>query len=281
MSEQDLSYQAEILLDLRRYPDATKLIARALASDPQLAEHHFQMARALAGQSEWVKAKEFCMSGLGNEPNSAVGFYILSFVEHHLRDFDAELQAAERAAELDPEAGFALDRLARAQLQSGMLRDARASATQLVALEPESADAHELLADLCLEVNDGKAAEMHVREALRYAPENAGLINDLARAQMAQKNFRDAVDTLLSALKIDPGSETLAQNLYHCVDEHVGSALTPEMRRQRLAELPIVAQQYNQFRRDRRGLLQKPWVVAGSWLLALVLLVVGISMMTA
>ncbi len=117
-------------------------------------------------------------------------------------DFDGELQAAEHAVSLAPEDPDLLDRLARAQVQSGLLKKARVTAIQLTKVAPENADTHSLLCDICLELNDYKTAEAHISEAIRQQPENHGLHNDMGRVHLGKKAWHDAVIAFYNAVKL-------------------------------------------------------------------------------
>lgn len=164
--------EAELLIRLKRYPEALAACSRAIAQDPEDAGNYFDLARIhlLLGQD--CEAQEAAQQATSLAPQWPYGFYIMSHCLHKRLDFSGELRAAEYAVSLDPESPALLERLVRAQMQSGQLKAAGTTAAELVKVSPEDADTHSLLSDICFELNDYRCAETHLREALRQTPED-------------------------------------------------------------------------------------------------------------
>lgn len=205
--------KVETLLELGRYQEAVRESALAIAADPEDPINFFNLSRAHLALDDPQGAQQAAESAIRLDPEMPAGFYMLSFALHAQHNFTGELKAAEAAARLNPEAAALLDRLARAQLQSGMTRQAQQTALKLVELDPEDADTHSLIADISLEIDDFDRAETHLFEALRQRPDDAVLINDLGRLHMGRKHWKQAREAFHRALKTDPGNPTYLKNL--------------------------------------------------------------------
>jgi len=190
-------------------------------------------------------------------PEWPYGYYILSACLHKRLDFDGELKAAEHAASLDPENPILLDRLARAQMQSGLLNRARTTATELVKVSPEDADTHSLLSDICFELNDFRYAETHLREALRQTPEDHVLHNDLGRIALAQKKWREAIDAFYHAAKLQPEATTYHNNLNLAISYWLDTRGVGKKRRLALEELAPGIRAFYRHRQDSRTPFQR------------------------
>jgi tetratricopeptide (TPR) repeat protein len=86
------------------------------------------------------------------------------------------------------------------RLQAEQLADAA------IAMDPDSADAHDVMGDLFLDVLEPDAAEEHFRKARSVDAESTTGRTKLAEALRLQGRFDEAVDELLEALRIDPKS---------------------------------------------------------------------------
>ena len=277
---QSLAARADTLLHLNRHQDAVLILTQMISQEPEVAEHRAQLARALLNLNDLEGARQTCQAAIALEPEYAGAFYLLSYIEHYRHNFDAELRAAEEAVRLMPEEPAFLTRLGRAQIQSGMPRKAYTAASQALALDPESVELHELLGDVCLELERYQQAETHYREALKQQADDIGLINDLARAQMGRKNWRDAIDTLYQAIVLDPGNTTVQDNLYIAVEHHLDSKAFSIQQKKALTDLQPVIQKFYHERRARRAWLQKPYVIAGAWILGVFVLVLLFAVLT-
>ena len=266
VDEEALLQQAETLLDLRRHDEAIKTIAMLMAAAPEEEYYHFLMARAMLDKDDWVQAKAFCMSGLKQNPDHAYGFFLLSISCHYLNEFDNELKYAQESTRLMPDEAFTLDRLARAQIQSGMLSAAKDTARQLVEVGPNSVEGHHLLADITFDLDDYNTAETHYRAALRLEPDSLFLQNNLGRTLLASKQWREAIDTFFTSTKLDPTNETVRSNLHLSVEKWLGRSLTRAARQQKLEMLPAPVQMFFADVESRRNLWSRTWFQVVFWI---------------
>ena len=210
-----VDYQrAEHLLQLGRFTDAIPIIGTQLTQQPEDHYSHYQMARAFLGLSDYDAANQHADKVIAADPNSSLGFFIKSVICHYQLHFTQELEYAEQAAHLDPEDPDILLRLARAQIQSGLLKKAKVTAEQIVGLIPDDLESHEIMGDIYFELNDYEKASQHFEAALEYDPENHTIINDLARCYIGLKERKKAIETMHQALVLAPDSDVLRSNMY-------------------------------------------------------------------
>ena len=209
--------RAEHLLQLKRYEDAIPVIGSELAKDPQSYMAHYQMARAFLGLEDYNAASHHCEIMISEYPDAALGYFIKSCVEHEKHNFVDELRLSEQAANLEPEDIDILRRLTHAQMQNGLLKKAKETVEQLVLLAPDDMETHELMGDICFELKDYFQAKKHYEAALEFDPENAALVNDLARCYIGLKQRKEAIDTMYNALRMMPDSELLRSNLFRTI----------------------------------------------------------------
>jgi tetratricopeptide (TPR) repeat protein len=205
--------QAEVLIGLKRYKEALNVCSRAIASDPEDASNYATLTRIHLLLNQNQEALKAARSVISLEPEWSYGYYLISICLHNSLDFDGELRAAQHALSLAPEDPALLDRLARAQIQSGQLKHAKSTATQLVHISPESADTFSLLSDICFELNDYKNAETHLLSALCLTPEEHILHNDMGRIHLVRKEFKKAIDAFFNAAKLHPAEKLYQDNM--------------------------------------------------------------------
>lgn len=249
--------EAELLIGLKRYPEALAACSRAIAQDPEDAGNYFDLARIHLLLEQDRDAQEAAQQAITLAPEWPYGFYIMSVCLHRRLDFDGELRAAAHAVSLDPENPLLLERLVRAQMQSGQLKKARTTAAELVKVSPEDADTHSLLSDICFELSDYRCAETHLREALRQTPENHVLHNDLGRIALARKRWREAIDAFHHAVKLQPDAATYHNNLNLAISYWLDSRGLGKMRSRALDELPSEIRAFYQYRQARRTPFQR------------------------
>lgn len=89
----------------QRHSEAQEQYAKALATDPQCADAHYNWAVSLAEQGEYAKAVRHCKQGLRINPD---GFELLAqqaFCLRQMGAYDAALQAGKRMRQIVETAG--------------------------------------------------------------------------------------------------------------------------------------------------------------------------------
>ncbi len=249
--------EARVLLNLKRHQEALAACSRAIASDPEEPSHYGILTQIHLQLKQYREALEAARNVVALAPEWAYGYYLMSICLHNCLDFDGELRAAEHALSLDPEEPIWLDRLARAQMQSGLLKRAKVTATQLVGVNPEDADTFSLLSDICFELNDFAGAESNLLEALRLTPEDHVLHNDLGRIHLARKAWQAAMDAFYHAAKLHPAGKAYQDNLNLAISSWLDSQTLRGKRSQALEELPPEIRAFYRHKLDARSAFER------------------------
>lgn len=249
--------EANVLIGLKRYKEALAACARAIASDPEEPSNYGTLTLIHLQLEQNREALEAARNVVTLAPEWAYGYYLMSICLHARLDFDGELKAAEHALSLDPEDPTLLDRLARAQIQSGQLKRAKVTATQLTRVSPEDADTFSLLSDICFELDDYANAETHLLAALRLTPEDHVLHNDLGRIHLARKAWQPAMDAFYNAAKLHPGEKTYQDNLNLAISSWLDSQTIRGKRAQSLETLAPEMRAFYQHKLDSRSAFQR------------------------
>jgi len=162
IEEQNLLHQAMIASDDNRTSDARAALEKALELDPKSPTALRQLGELEFQAGEYAKAAG------------------------HLK----------RAREVRPDDATAAFLQGEALQKTGDLAGARDALEQSLKLVPGQFEARLLLSQTYLKLNDAKAAEDQAEAALLVQPENVDAAIAVARAQIADHRFADAVETL-------------------------------------------------------------------------------------
>ena len=162
IEEQNLLHQAMIAFDDNRTSDARAALEKALELDPKSPTALRQLGELEFQAGEYAKAAD------------------------HLK----------RAREVRPDDATAALLQGEALLKTGDLAGARDALEQSLKLVPGQFEARLLLSETYLKLNDAKAAEDQAEAALLLQPESVNAAVVVARAQIADHRFADAVETL-------------------------------------------------------------------------------------
>lgn len=209
-------FLAEALLKARRPVEAALVLseARSLDPDDERLALLSATADALAGTPEEME-KQLAETIRAGEA-SAVAYLALGalYTEGGRHDAAAEVLAkGARAYPDQPEFERAQVMVLR---RGGRLSDARRVARQLVDRDPNDAEAWTQLGDVASAAEDDAAAAQAYREAVKLAPDDARLLNNLAWA------LRDSEDDRAEAIGLARKATALAPSrgaLWHTLAE--------------------------------------------------------------
>ena len=179
----------DLLLHSGRLPEARRHLERAIASDPRFGPAHAALSHAAVRQGRWEEARREVALALAADPADAVALF--RYAELLVRETSArgEVLSAEREAE------------------------AVATLERVLTLDPQLADACELLARLRPQPYDVRIAQ--VSAALARDPARADLGLTLASLYARKNDFAAARSTLLrtGALARDDVNRFLSEHL--------------------------------------------------------------------
>ncbi len=97
--------------------------------------------------------------------------------------------------------------------RSGRLAEAQQGYQNVLAQEPENADAHHLLGQLLAGANRATEAVHHLEKAVELSPNEALYLRSLGLALRRQNRFREAAETFMRADRAKPNDPVIKTNL--------------------------------------------------------------------
>ncbi len=221
-----------------RHADAAQLLVAATGEDPDAAEIHYELGRAMQALREparavtcFRKAIELdarhrdahidlasAMLALGNPaaaeqaargalalpPATAPAHASLGAALEAQGKFAAAADSYRAALALDPDSVPALANLSTVALQLGALDEAARCAERALRLAPQDAEVHVRHGNVLMEQRQAARAGDSFREAMRLQPGNAALCNSLAFSYDMQGQLDAALNFYERALALDP-----------------------------------------------------------------------------
>ena len=203
----DLALRAEQLGQLGRLAEAERAAREALAVDPENPRLLGTLSSTLLLAERYDEglavAEAACAAGPGLERPHRLRALHLSMLGRHAE----AVQAGYAAVTIEPAEPAAAHGYAKVLQRAGRPLDAVRVATRVVELDPDSASAHLLLADVASDLKDRRHRELARREyetTLRIDPENAAAKHDLALLDARSRRPAKALAGLVQAGRLDP-----------------------------------------------------------------------------
>jgi tetratricopeptide (TPR) repeat protein len=219
----DADTRLNLLLDLRRFREAETLARECLASHPDWAAWHAQLARALFGQKRNEEALAAARTAAGLAPENP---WVLANLAWLLSQFDRPSEALEVLQDVlrvDPGYSWGHELLAVANAMLGRKSEWLAAAHKAVELAPEDESAWIQFGWAQVGQKCYSEAIEAAETGLRLHPESAALHNLRGKCLTVQgittrwprrfRAFRMAHDSLREALRLNPGESAYADNL--------------------------------------------------------------------
>jgi Flp pilus assembly protein TadD len=205
--------RASAMLDVKRYDEAARLLARVVAAEPDSARAWCLMARAHLGAGRFAEAAEVANRAVALDPADEWPHRLASNALVHLGHHTAALRAAREACRLAPSYWQAHVCLAQAALAAQRLDAATNAAARARALAPNEPDVHFLSGKVSLGRGDLTAAREHQERALALDPAHSGAMNELGRIRLRRNDPAGAIRHFLSAARATPEERIYARNI--------------------------------------------------------------------
>lgn len=202
-----------VLLEQRRYAEASKYFREALASDPNDARLLFQLALCELSLQKPKEALELVERSIGAEPEQSGGHALRAYILVELRRPKEALESVAEALRLDPDSDFAFTARAAAYLSQNEWAKAEEAARAALALNPENdTAANQLSHSLRLQNRLDESAEQS-EYMLTQDPDNADNHTTAGWVALQRGDHRKAEEHFLEALRIDASSEAARDGL--------------------------------------------------------------------
>lgn len=214
---------AESLLASKRYDDVRRLMAEALAEEPDAAEPHVMIARAAMAERDYRQAMQSLRRAIKADPQISDAYVIagmctladvdridgVGLVDPHsphsfIRRSKQAQRFAERALEIDPEHVDAIGLLAWAQNSQGKHAVAEATARRGLAIDPQHTYCLDALHAAQEQRGQDRQAENTARDRLALDVESAHGHAQLANQLLEQGQREEAQRHAAEALRLEP-----------------------------------------------------------------------------
>jgi tetratricopeptide (TPR) repeat protein len=187
-----------------RHAEAAKLLLAAIEAQPNDAEIHYELGRAMRRLDEPARAVTCFRKAIGLDPKHLDARVDLASVLLALDHPDTAEQAARDALALDAHSVGALVNLGAAQQRRGELAASAASYRAALALEPDCVPALANLSAVCLQSGALDEARRCAESALRLAPQDADSQLRLGNVLLEQRQPERAAERFREALRLRP-----------------------------------------------------------------------------
>ncbi|TVQ60246.1 MAG: hypothetical protein EA379_08540 [Phycisphaerales bacterium] len=185
---------------------AIRTIDRSVALNPNVARSHTLRGRILLELAQHERANESLLRALEINPEFHEAHYFRGILFERVNDHESAHASYTTAWEIEPSnAQYALA-AAEMLIEQGRLDDAERSLRALRTRFEHHAGLRQTLGHLALMRNDPALALSHYNEARLLAPDDAGVLEDLTRAQVADRRFAEAEYSLSRLLETEQAS---------------------------------------------------------------------------
>jgi tetratricopeptide (TPR) repeat protein len=201
------------MLDVRRFDEATSLLAQLVAAEPESSRAWCLLARAHLGKERYTDALGAANRAVMMDPADEWPHRLASNALVHIGNYADALRAAEQACRLAP--GFWQTHVcvAQAALAGHRLDVANDAAGRARALAPNEPDVHFLSGKVSLSGGQLADAREHQERALALDPTHSGAMNELGRIRLRRHDPAGAIGHFISAARIAPEENIYSRNI--------------------------------------------------------------------
>jgi tetratricopeptide (TPR) repeat protein len=205
--------RASAMLDVRRFREASELLARVVSSEPESSRAWCLMARAHLGADRYADAVTAARRAVALDPADEWPHRLASNALVHLGKFAEALRAAREACKLAPSYWQTHVCVAQAALAAQRFDVATGAATHARGLAPNEPDVHFLSGKVSLARGDLAEAREHQERALALDPAHSGAMNELGRIRLRRHDTAGAIRHFISAARATPDERIYSRNI--------------------------------------------------------------------
>jgi tetratricopeptide (TPR) repeat protein len=205
--------RASAMLDVRRFREASELLARVVAAEPESSRAWCLMARAHLGADRYADAVTAARRAVALDPADEWPHRLASNALVHLGKFADALRAAYEACKLAPSYWQTHVCVAQAALAAQRFDIATEAASRARGLAPNEPDVHFLSGKVSLARGDLTEAREHQERALALDPAHSGAMNELGRIRLRRHDTAGAIRHFINAARATPDERIYSRNI--------------------------------------------------------------------
>jgi len=201
------------MLDVRRFDEASALLAQVVSAEPDSSRAWCLMARAHLGRERYTEAISAANRAVSLDPADEWPHRLASNALVHLGNYPDALRAAYEACRLAPGYWQTHVCVAQAALAGQRLDVATEAASRARALAPNEPDVHFLSGKVSLARGRLAEAREHQEQALALDPAHSGAMNELGRIRLRRHDTAGAIRHFISAARATPEERIYSRNI--------------------------------------------------------------------
>lgn len=205
--------RASAMLDVRRFDEASELLARVVSAEPESSRAWCLMARAHLGADRYTEAVSAASRAVSLDPADEWPHRLASNALVHLGHHADALRAAYESVRLAPGYWQTHVCVAQAALAAQRLDIADEAATRARGLAPNEPDVHFLAGKVSLARGLLADACEHQERALALDPAHSGAMNELGRIRLRRHDPAGAIRHFISAARVTPDERIYSRNI--------------------------------------------------------------------
>ena len=204
--------RASIMIDLHRYSEAARLLAAALAGQPDNCRAWCQLSRTHLGTGNFAAAVQAADRARALDPADDWPYRLASTALLGLDQTGDAVAAALEGRRLAPLSWRSQVCLAQAAAADGQLELAGEASAAALAIAPEEADVHVTAGTVALSRGELTLAQQRQETALAIEPGHQGALNELGRIGLRSRDAAGAARHFLRAARSAPGNPVFGGN---------------------------------------------------------------------
>lgn len=200
---------------------ALRTIERAIANAPQVTKSYTLRGRILLERGDYEDAIEALTVAIGMDEAPVDAYFNRAIAFERVNRWQDAIEDYSRCRELDPTEPRYLVAAADMLVEMGRVPEAREMLLKGIEAHQHSAGVRRTLGTVALLEGMPEYAARLLREARLLEPKNTGVLEDLARAEMAANRFADA-EVVLAQLLAEPNMQARRDLMHmrvHCLIE--------------------------------------------------------------
>lgn len=228
--------QAVVLRDSNQSAAALPLFRKAVALDPDFAEGHYNLAKALTAAGLRGEATAHYVLAIKAYPNFVEARNNLGYILASQKAYDTAIYHYREALKIAPQHVVVRANLALALRGQGKKAEAISELIELIRLRPNSPEAQQHLADTYyLNQQPEKALDAY-RRVLKLVPGSASAYNGIAGCLLWQGDVDGAIVNFRKAIELRPNLAATHRNLARALDKK-GLSVEAQQHRETAARL--------------------------------------------
>lgn len=196
--------QGNLLLDRNDFKAAAECYQQALKQSENDLPSLINLGFTLSQLQQFNAAKEVLEKALKIDPHNADACFSLGQIEQQHHRFDQAIKLYIKALQTKPDFDFCRQNLCALLFQLGRIAEALKSFDERPFLEINSFAYHQFKAEAFLRLEQIEQAQQHFEKALNLAPQNHGILLQLACINMRKRRLDLAQQDLEKILKENP-----------------------------------------------------------------------------